>query len=214
MRYHTLIINLSCHDIQANISSVTVDEQTPHLDTSNSSSAAIKTAISSAREISRLVRMFKVQYGLKYSHQFTMYAINVSLFCLLAQADFDFLDPDFLGLTEAFSTVACRSPVGRHLFHTFKLSVRMSVKAAQESSLKVVPHALKEFFEPREKDHEPDKWDRYAEGLSEAYSDGSFLEGLATDPIVPSLNDMLDWYERLSVGREINWERGKHQPVL
>ncbi|KAJ5595139.1 pathway-specific regulatory protein [Penicillium hispanicum] len=209
MRYHTLIINLCCHDIQAQISSVKIDEHTPGLDSSDSDSSAIRTAVTSAREIAALVQTFQKQYGLEHSHQFAMYAINLSLFCLVTQVDFDFFDPDFLSLTEAFSRIACRSQVGRHLFHAFKLSIRTSIRAAP-----VVPSALKEFFEPREKVHEPDKWDQYAEALAEVDGEGGFLKDLEMDPAVPNLTDMLHWYEKLSIGEAIEWRKASQQPAF
>lgn len=179
---------------------------------SNEDLAAAKMAASCAREIASLVEIFKKLFGLERSHQFVMYAINVSLFCLLTQPDFNFLDRDFLSLTKAFSIVSCRSQVGRHLFHALKLTIRKSVKEAPESTIENAPPTIKEFFGPREDIREPDEWDRFAAGLAEADGDRNFLSDLGMDPVVPSLNDMLRWYERLSVGREVKWNMRGHKP--
>lgn len=212
MRYHTLVINICCHDIQNDISSVEIDEQTSDFRRSNEISAFTKNAVSSAREIASVVETFKELYGLEHSHQFAMYAINVSLFCLLTQVEFNLFDRDFLILTEAFSIVACRSQVGRHLFHAFKVTIRKSVQEVRESTFDIVPPPMKELFEPRGYIHEPDKWDRYAAGLARVDGDRNFLDDLAMNPIMPSLNDMLHWYERLSIGKEMEWRKGSHNP--
>lgn len=173
--------------------------------TSKSDSSAIKTALTSAHEIASLVQVYRTEFGLEYAHQFAMYAINVSLFCLLAQKAFDISDPDFSSLASAFSAIACRSQVGRHLFHAFKLSVRSRNKAGQMQSSEDTPLEIQELFGPREDLGEPDKWDRYAEGLADVDGEGSFLRELGMVPAVPGLHDMLRWYERLSVGQEIQW---------
>lgn len=212
MRYHTIVINLCCHDLKLDTASVGLDEQTPDLASSNGDRAAIATAVSSAREIASLVRKFRRWYRLEHSHQFTMYAINVSLFCLMAQDGFDILDPDFLGLTKAFSIMACRSQVGRHLFHAFKGSVRSKIQSRQVSISEDLPAELQDFFAPRQNVHEPDKWDYYAEGLAEADGEGGFLKDIENDPVVPNLNDMLQWYEKLSIGKEVRWRQHDHQP--
>ncbi|KAJ5110686.1 pathway-specific regulatory protein [Penicillium argentinense] len=208
MRYHTLVINLCCHDLQGDISSVPIDTHTPYMGSS------MKTAISSAREIASLVQTFKEQFGLEYSHHFAMYAINVSLFCLIIQDGFNILDQDFLNLTEAFSIIACRSQVGRNLFHTFKLAMRTSIKTGQGPVSGALPPALEELFEPRENTHEPDKWDEYAEGLAGVDGDGSFLKYLEINPVVPNLKDMLHWYEYLSIGEEAPWRRPSSQAAF
>jgi hypothetical protein len=212
MRYHTIVINLCCHDLKPNIASVGLDEQTPDLASSNGNRTAITTAVSSARQIASIVRKFKRWYRLEHSHQFTMYAINVSLFCLMAQDAFDILDPDFLDLTKAFSTVACRSQVGRHLFHAFKASVRSKIRSEQVLIPESLSAELRDFFAPRQNVHEPDRWDHYAEGLAKADGGGSFLKDLENDPVVPSLNDMLQWYEKLSIGKEGRWMQPNQQP--
>lgn len=212
MRYHTIIINLCCHDLQPNMASVKFNKSTPDLGSSNSEPAAIVTAISSARAIASLVRKFRRWYMLEHIHQFAMYAISVSLFCLMARDGFDVFDPDFLSLTKAFSIIACRSCVGRHLFHAFKRSVRSRLRETQAQNLDCLPSSLRDFFAPRENIHEPDKWDHYAEGLGEAYGDGTFLKDIEKDPMVLGLNDMLRWYERLSIGKEIRRIDRSHQP--
>lgn len=167
----------------------------------------IKIALQSAREIASHVREFGTEYGLEHSHQFAMYAINVSLFCLLAQEDFDILDPDFLSLTEAFSIVACRSQVGRHLFRAFKISVRSRDQAGLIKRPDDVPPGIKELLGPRDNYDELDKWDYYAECLAEVDGEKSFIKDIGIDPTVPGLHQMLKWYEILSVGDEVQWRR-------
>ena len=209
MRYHTLVINLCCHDLQNDMSFIRTNEHAPGSASSNNDFDAIKTALLSARGIASLVREFGTQYGLEHSHQFAMYAINVSLFCLLSQEDFDILDPDFLSLTQAFSTVACRSQVGRHLFRAFKISVRTRNQAGLMKSSVDSPPGIRELLGPRENCSEPDRWDRYAECLAEVDGEGSFLKDIWMDPAVPGLHEMLKWYENLSIGREVLWKRSR-----
>ncbi|KAJ5644224.1 pathway-specific regulatory protein [Penicillium longicatenatum] len=207
MRYHTLVINLYCYDLQNGITSSKASKDAcgsarPHQD-------AMQTALFSAREIATLIEVYRAEYGLVHCHQFAMYAINVSLFCILAQESFQILDPDFLSLTSAFSVLACRSRVGRHLFHAFKLSVRSRDSIGwMFSTDDDIPPGIKDLFGPREKTDEPDKWDHYAEGLAEIAGEVSFLRELGMDPAIPGLLDMLKWYEVLSIGKETKW-RGK-----
>lgn len=214
MRYHTIVINLCCHDVRPDIASAKMNEKTLDLACSNGDRAAIATAVSSARQIASLTRKFRRWYRLEHSQQFAMYATNVSLFCLMAQDCFDILDPDFLSLTKAFSIIACRSQVGRHLFHTFKESVRSRIQSRQVPISGDLPAELQDFFAPRQNFHEPDKWDHYAEGLAEANGEAGFLKDLEKDPVVPNLNDMLQWYERLSIGKEMRWRQHSHQPDI
>lgn len=213
MRYHTLVINVCCHDLATDMSS-TRTEDAPDLANYNTVSGAINTALSSAREIAALVQAYRTMYGLEYAHQFAMYAINVSLFCMLVQEDFDILDPDFIGLTSAFSIIACRSQVGRHLFHAFKLSVRSRNQSGQMHRTDDLPPGMKELFGAREDFSEPDKWDHYAEGLAGVDGEPSFLAELSNDLRVPGLHDMLRWYERLSIGKDIKWKRDNREPAF
>ncbi|KAJ5808041.1 hypothetical protein N7474_009310 [Penicillium riverlandense] len=212
MRYHTLVINLWCYDLQDNLASIKASEDTP--DSAIPDSYAVKIALSSARDIAYLIEVYRAEYGLIYCHQFAMYAINVSLFCMLAQESFDILDSDFLSLTSAFSTVACRTKVGRHLFHAFKLSVRSRTQGGQSLNTDDVSPVIRELFGPREKPGEPDRWDHYAEGLAEVEGGGSFLGELDMDPIVPGLVDMLKWYERMSIGKGIRWRGNSRDPAF
>ncbi|KAJ5935953.1 pathway-specific regulatory protein [Penicillium verhagenii] len=209
MRYHTLVINLWLHDLHADTSSVRASENTTDLTSPDSNFDALSTALSSARELATLVQVYSTEYGLIYCHQFALYAINVALFCMLMEKALDILDPDFLNLTRAFSIIACRSHVGRHLFHAFKLSVRSRNQGGQMWSLDDASPAVNELFGLRENCREPDRWDHYAEGLAEVDGEGSFLKDLDMDPVIPGLHDMLKWYERLSVGKEMKWRRNK-----
>lgn len=206
------MINLWCYDLQDNLASIRASEDTP--DAVSPDRHAIKIALSSAREIAYLIEVYRADYGLVYCHQFAMYAINVSLFCMLAQDTFDILDSDFLNLTSAFSTVACRTNVGRHLFHAFKLSVRSRTQGAQRLRTDNAPPAVRELFGPRENLREPDRWDHYAEGLAEVEGGGTFLGELDMDPVVPGLLDMLKWYENMSIGKEIRWRGNSRDPAF
>lgn len=214
MRYHTLIINLCCHDLETDMVSSQTKRHAPDLARSSSDSNALTTAVSSAREIASLVRAYREAYELEYTHQFAMYAINVSLFCMLTQKDFDILDPDFLDLTTAFAIVASRSQVGRHVFHAFKLSVRSMIRNAKLQSIDLLPSGMQELFRPRESSSEADRWDHYAEGLAEVDGDQSFLTDLNKDPETPGLHDMLRWYERLSIGTEAQRRENDRQPAF
>ncbi|KAJ5176127.1 pathway-specific regulatory protein [Penicillium canariense] len=213
MRYHTMVINLCCHDLQNDMTLTRTKEHTSGLTSSAREFGAMKAALLSARAIASLIRYFETEYGLEHSHQFAMYAINVSLFCLLAQEDFDILDRDFLSLTKAFSMIACRSQVGRHLFRAFKISIRSRSHIGTKQSPGKVPPAIKELFGPREDFNELDKWDYYAESLAEVDGEGSFLKNIVMDPTVPGLHDMLKWYESLSIGKEVQWRRSQ-QPAF
>ncbi|KAJ5601305.1 hypothetical protein N7510_010839 [Penicillium lagena] len=212
MRYHTLVINLWCYDLQDNLAIIEASEDTP--DSANPNNYAIKTALSSAREIAYIIEVYREAYGLIYCHQFSMYAINVSLFCMLAQDSFDILDSDFLSLTSAFSTVACRTRVGRHLFHAFKLAVRSRTHGGQTLSTDDASPVVRELFGPRENLREPDRWDHYAEGLAEVEGGASFLRELDMDPVVPGLLDMLKWYEKMSIGKEPRWRGNSRDPAF
>lgn len=214
MRYHTMVINVCCYDLETKMGSFQTNEENPDLDNSNGDPGAISVALSSAREIASLVQTYQKEYALEYAHQFAMYAINVSLFCMLVKDDFDILDPDFLGLARAFSVIACRSYVGRHLFHAFKLSVRSRNQSGQMQSSDGLPARMKELFEPRESLDEPDNWDHYAEALAEVDGDRSFLADLGDDLKLPGLHDMLRWYERLSIGKEAQWSKSTQEPAF
>lgn len=204
MRYHTLVINLCYHDLQNDMLTgpSNLDSAGPDIDFNPK-----KAALYSAREIASLIRMFEKDYGLEHSHQFAMYAINVSLFCLLAQKDFDILDPDFLSLTKGFSIVACRSQVGRHLFRAFKITIRSRSQAGLITSPEHVPPGIRELLGPRKDYFELDKWDYNAEYLAEVEGERSFIKDIGTDPTVPGLHQMLKWYEKLSMGEEAQWKK-------
>ncbi|KAJ5556108.1 pathway-specific regulatory protein [Penicillium frequentans] len=210
MRYHTLVINLCYHDLESDMLTGTTD-----LDSTSSDGDfnPQKIAVCSAREIAFLIRKFGTDYGLEYSHQFAMYAINVSLFCLLAQKDFDIRDPDFLSLTEGFSIVACRSQVGRHLFRAFKITIRSRSQAGLIKSPDDVSPGIRELLGARKDYIELDKWDHHAECLAEVEGERSFIRDIGVDPTVPGLHQMLKWYEHLSLGEETQW-RKNHASVF
>ena len=96
-------------------------------------------------------------------------------FALLEQKSFDILDQDFLTLTSAFSIIACRSQVGRNLFHLFKLSVRSRNQGSRVAHSTDVPPGIKELFRQDSESQKPDRWDHYAEGLTKADGDPSYI---------------------------------------
>ncbi|KAJ5890291.1 pathway-specific regulatory protein [Penicillium tannophilum] len=204
MRYHTLVINLCYHDLQSDILTGTTDFESA---SSDGDFNPQRIAVCSAREIAFLIRKFGTDYGLEYSHQFAMYAINVSLFCLLAQKDFDIRDPDFLSLTQGFSIVACRSQVGRHLFRAFKITIRSRSQAGLIKSPDDVSPGIIELLGARKDYIELDKWDHNAECLAEVDGERSFIRDIGVDPTVPGLHQMLKWYENLSLGQETQWKK-------
>ncbi|KAJ5128832.1 hypothetical protein N7526_006998 [Penicillium atrosanguineum] len=193
MRYHTLVINLCCHDLQTTTFMMR-SKHDPNLASSNGDFDAVKIALLSAREIVALVRKFGTEYGLEHSHQFVM-------------GDFDILDPDFLTLTEAFSVVACRSQVGRHLFRAFKISVRSRNQAGMIERPDDAPPGIKELLGLHENHGELDKWDYYADCLAEVDGEKTSNKDIGIDLTVPGLHQMLKWYENLSIGDEVQWRR-------
>jgi len=156
---------------------------------------AAEVAISSARKISAIVQLMRTEYGMKYVHQFAMYAVNVALYTLLEQPNFDILDSDFLSLTSAFSAIANRSQVGKSLYHFFKLSVRSRDQDNRLQDLDEVPTELREIF-------------TQSYGYNQTtrmQGDTSRIESLENSPrSVPSpgLKEMIGEYEKLSVGKE------------
>ena len=205
MRYHTLVINL-CYDrygVHPLLSES--DERTPP---DSKGFSAMDIAVSSARAIATLVQALRADYGLEHAHQFAMYAINLALFTLLDQDTFDILDRDFLTLTSAMSIIACRSQLGRSVFHLFKQSVRSRNQGHRVQQSEAVPPGIKELFQQDSQSKTPDRWDRYAEDLTRIDGETSYLDTFQEDrqsTATPGLHEMLEQYERLSVGKEEEW---------
>ena len=157
---------------------------------------ALEVALSSARQISLIIQMMRAQYGMRYVHQFAMYAINVAIYTLLEQPDFDIVDPDFLQLTGAFATISNRSQVGKSLYHFLKLSVRSRDSSHQIETLEVIPTELKEIFP---QGHQDGGAKLRSGRTSNSQQD---LEDSPKPVPSPGLKDMIGEYEKLSVGKE------------
>ncbi|PYH95651.1 pathway-specific regulatory protein [Aspergillus ellipticus CBS 707.79] len=206
MRYHTLVINLCCDRLGTPPTQTESNERAPAQDREF---RAEDIAVSSARAIASLTQTIRTEWGMEHAHQFAMYAVNLALFTLLDQDGFNILDRDFLSLTSALSIVACRSQLGRSIFHLFKLSVRSRNQSNRVQQSEAVPSGIKELFQDS-RSQAPDRWDHFAEGLTKIDGEMShldtFYESLqssATD----GLQDMLQRYEQLSVGTEDQWRR-------
>ncbi|GKZ24426.1 hypothetical protein AbraIFM66951_010482 [Aspergillus brasiliensis] len=205
MRYHTLVINLCCDRFGVRPLLSERDERTPR-DSKGFSAGEI--ALSSARTIAALTQQLRAEYGMEHAHQFAMYSVNLALFTLLDQDDFDILDRDFLTLTSAMSIIACRSQLGRRLFHLFKLSVRARNQGERVQQSDEVPPGIKELFQPDSMAHVPDRWDKYAEELTKIDGEDSYVDHFEDDlqsSAASGLHEMLQRYERLSVGKEDEW---------
>ncbi|GLA97348.1 hypothetical protein AtubIFM57143_004838 [Aspergillus tubingensis] len=205
MRYHTLVINLCCDRFGFHPILSEGDKRTPR---ESKGFSAVEIALSSARTIAALTQQLRVEYGMEHAHQFAMYSVNLALFTLLGQDTFDILDRDFLTLTSAMSIIACRSQLGRHLFHLFKLSVRSRNQGNRVQQSDEVPPGIKELFQPDSMAQVPDRWDRYAEGLTKIDGEQSYVDHFQDDPqslATSGLHEMLQRYERLSVGKDDEW---------
>lgn len=202
MRYHTLVINLCCDDFDTNASfrgANFIPMQSP---TSSRFNVA-ERALSSARNIAALAQLQRTEFGIEYAHQFFMYAINLALFTMLEQTSFDILDSDFLSLTSTFSAIASRSPVGSRLFNLFRSSVETRNQGLRLQQSQTVPPRIKELFEQDTQLESLDNWDYYLTGR--ASGEKSHL-GYGYDSQIPpasGLHDMLEKYERLSIGKEV-----------
>ncbi|CAG8072268.1 unnamed protein product [Penicillium salamii] len=195
MRYHALMINLCCDNFGNYSSFATMEKRVPmNLDPGKGATAP-EVALASARQISLIIQLMRTQYGMRYVHQFAMYAINVAIYTLLEQADFDILDPDFLHLTSAFFTISSRSQVGKSLYHFFKLSVRSRDSGQRLATLEVIPAELKEIFAQVHQAGEANS----KPGRSDSQQD---LKDNPSSMPSPGLKDMIGEYEKLSVGRE------------
>lgn len=163
--------------------------------------STVQAAVSSAREISALSQLMRTEYGMEYGHQFTMYAVNVALYTLLEQPTFDILDSDFLRLTSAFSIIASRSPVGRSLFHFFKLSVRSRNQGEKLRGFDEAPIEIRKIFWQDPKSQSPNNGHQVARPEDRTFN----MESLDDNPQAfppPGLKEMIGEYEKLSVGKE------------
>lgn len=195
MRYHALMINLCCDNFGSYSSFATQDKRVPmNLDPGKGYSA-LEVAISSARQISIVVQMMRKAYGMRYVHQFAMYAVNVAIYVLLEQPSFDILDPDFLHLTGAFSAISSRSQVGKSLYHFFKLSVRSRDSGHKLDTLDEIPAELKEIFAQV---HQVDEAEKPGYDKNSQHTLKDHPQSVPS----PGLKDMIGEYEKLSMGKE------------
>ena len=189
------MINLCCDNFGSYSSFATMDKRVPmNLDPGKGYSA-LDVAISSARQISIVVQMMRKEYGMRYVHQFAMYAVNVAIYTLLEQPSFDIVDPDFLHLTGAFAAISSRSQVGKSLYHFFKLSVRSRDSGHRLDTLDEIPSELKEIFAQVRQVNEPTK-------SGNDTKSPHTLENNTKSMPSPGLKDMIGEYEKLSVGKE------------
>ncbi|GKZ81166.1 hypothetical protein AnigIFM56816_005678 [Aspergillus niger] len=205
MRFHTLVINLCCDRFGVHPLLSEHDNRAPR---ESKGFSAMEIAMSSVRAIAALTQQLRAEYGMEHAHQFAMYSVNLALFTLLGQDTFDILDRDFLTLTSAMSIIACRSQLGRHLFHLFKLSVRARNQGDRVQQSDEVPPGIKELFQPDSMPQVPDRWDKYAEELTKIDGEQSYVEHFQDDPQASpasGLHEMLQQYERLSVGKDEEW---------
>ncbi|KKK26381.1 hypothetical protein ARAM_006293, partial [Aspergillus rambellii] len=218
MQYHTLVINLFLFKINDNTPSTEAESLTTPQSPKSPASLSIISRCnaevitqSAARAIAALARLHRKEYGMGRAHHFAMYAINLALFALLEQPNFDILDQDFLSLASAFSRIASRSHLGRNLFHLFRQHVRAKRQGRRIRESHLANDELKVLFD--EEATSPSLWDEYAQGLEKLNEDtryhGIRIEG------DHSLFEMLDRYESLSLGKdEIAPERprpGEHE---
>ncbi|KAE8155094.1 hypothetical protein BDV25DRAFT_126047 [Aspergillus avenaceus] len=198
MRYNSLLIGLARDGFGVQSLLSGSDEQRQTMD---ETSRAI--SLTAAQAISALARLHRRLYGMERAHQFATYAIVLGLFTMLDHPSFDILDPDFLSLTSGFSIIASRSQVGRYLFHIFRQSVRSRHQDERILQSDQVSDEVKELFGRHPRSQVPDRWSDYAQGLERYHS--SFL-GDSHDYAASDVRDMLEKYERLSLGREDSFE--------
>ncbi|EAW14949.1 transcription factor domain-containing protein [Aspergillus clavatus NRRL 1] len=209
MRYHSTMISLARDGFGVHHFFSPDGHTRPSLPTSERLQArATEQSLASARQISALVQLHRDQYGIGRSHPFITYAIMIALFTMLDHPAFDILDRDFLSLTSAFSVIACRSQVGRNLFHIFRESVPARGQEARVLASPDVSEEIKELFGwPRAPTgtkngtananaNAKGKWDGYVDGLDKlGATDGG--HGYAASGV----RDMLHKYENLSLGQ-------------
>ncbi|GIJ85165.1 hypothetical protein Asppvi_004021 [Aspergillus pseudoviridinutans] len=213
MRYHAIMISLSRDGFGVHTffseeegktqTTVPPSSQLPP----NLRDKATEQSLVSARAIAALVRIHREEYGIGRTHPFTTYAIMVALFTMLDHASFDILDSDFLALTSAFSVIACRSQVGRNLFHIFRQSVRAHDQEARVLESDEAPEEIKELFGRYPRSQKPDKWDEYEDGLDKL-GEGEGRDVASVDGVrmrnyaASGVHDMLRKYESLSLGHD------------
>lgn len=222
MRYHTLIISLFTCTPDDQVSSTPSEAphtpESPPRHTLETKYNVWEVTQNAARDIARLARLHRREYGVSRAHHFAMYAMNLGLFTMLEQESFDVLDQDFLSLASAFSIVASRSSLGRNLFHIFRQSVRAKAQGSKIRESSSIPDELKNMFDEESSTQGHSRFDEYAEGLEklnqgEKYNGigGEGEQSLRNYPGL-GLSDMLDRYESLSLGKDETLAE-RHRPA-
>lgn len=202
MRYHALVINLCCDNFGYYSSFPSFGKRSLLHLRPESGLTSVEAAIISAREISSITQSLRTEYGMNYMHQFAMYAINVALYTLLEQPSIDILDSDFLCLASAFSVIANRSPVGRNLYHFFKLAVRSRSQGEKLHDVDEVPPEIRDIFR---QDLITQSQNRECHEATSSAGDTRYMEKLKDTPQAappPGLKEMIGEYEKLSMGKE------------
>ncbi|KAJ5143224.1 pathway-specific regulatory protein [Penicillium bovifimosum] len=205
MRYHALVINLCCDNFGYYSSFSGSGRTSPIELDADEGYTSTELAVASGRKIAAIAQYLRTEYGISYMHQFAMYAINVALYILLEQPTFDILDPDFFHLASAFSVIANRSPVGRNIYHFFKLSMRSRYRG--KTPPVELPPEIRELL--IEGVGSPlDQWHQ----ATASEEDSRYMKHLDDNPQAippPGLKEMIGEYEKLSVGTEERARGGK-----
>ncbi|CRG83501.1 Nitrogen assimilation transcription factor nirA [Talaromyces islandicus] len=183
-------------------------------------------AISSAREIAKLVSIHQKEYGMSRSHIFALYAVNLALFVLLERGAFQLSDPDCIALTSAFAVITTRSVLGHRVLSIFRHSIRKMQQDNRESTRwDELPEGLRKILEEEESSTYSEDSRSMSSGQGEAASDDdddseklmvSPLGSQKAEPVFPrgtqqkdggGLYEMLCRYEVMSLGRDEHTQR-------
>lgn len=107
-------------------------------------------AISSAREIAKLVSIHQKEYGMSRSHIFALYAVNLALFVLLERGAFQISDPDCIALTSAFAVITTRSVLGYRVLSILRRSIRKTQDKRESTRWDELPEGLRQILEEEE----------------------------------------------------------------
>ncbi|KAL2784250.1 pathway-specific regulatory protein [Aspergillus keveii] len=208
MRYNALLINLYCDSFTKEPPFKSGPPHRRHTDPTEL--RALEAALTSAREISALVQLHREEYGVDRAHQFAMYAVMLALFAFLEQPVFNVLDHDFCSLTSTFSIMARRSHVGVKIFQIFRHSVRSRLRndhragiGSGTGAISNLPAGLKELFQD-DSDAIPAHREGYAENPGKLTDEEAGVSG--DEYTASGIGDMLAMYEKLSVGKEADFE--------
>ncbi|KAL2832733.1 pathway-specific regulatory protein [Aspergillus pseudoustus] len=203
MRYHALLINLYCDSFSEKPPFDSIANKRKRRDSLESNS--LEEALRSARSISALVQLHRDEYGIDRAHQFAMYAVMLALFAFLEQRTFSVHDHDFRALTSAFSVMSRRSHVGLKIFQVFRHSVRSRLREDKLADFANLPSGLKELLgdDPQAV---PASEGGYFENAGKLVQGEAGDEGEEQQHVASGIGDMLSMYERLSLGKEEEFE--------